>query len=58
VLIYVQVPHCCELKIEPAVTREELQHVIQKTNSSGNLVLAATFDGECNPNLGFRCLAM
>src|SRR5579863_2985569 len=38
--------------------REKLQHVVEKTNSSRDLVLSPTLNGQHNPNLGFGGLAM
>ena len=58
VLVHVQIAYCREFQIESAVSSKELQHVVEKTDSSGDLVLPATFNRERNPNLGFRGLAM
>src|SRR5437764_13315743 len=58
VLIHVKVAHCFEVQIECTVPCKQLQHVVEKTNASGDLVLTATFDRQRNPNLGFRSLAM
>ena len=58
VLIHIQVTDCCKFQIESAMARKQFQHVVKKTDSSGDFVFAATFDGERNPNLGLRGFAM
>src|ERR1700680_1320453 len=58
VLVHVQIAYRRQFQIEAAVPRKELQHVVEKTDSRGDLVLPATFNRERNPNLGFRGLAM
>jgi hypothetical protein len=45
-LVDIEVAASFELEIEPAVMREQLEHVIEKTNSSRNLIVAAAFDRE------------
>src|SRR5580700_489739 len=58
VLVHIQVANGRQLEIECAVPRKQLQHVIQKANSSRDLVPPASFYRERNPNLGLRSFAM
>src|ERR1700674_3439302 len=58
VLVHVQIAYRREFQIESAVPGKELQHVVEKTDSRGDLVLSATFNGERSPNLRFRGLAV
>jgi hypothetical protein len=44
VLIDIQIAFAGEVEVEGAVTRKELQHVIEETNAGGDFVLTATFN--------------
>jgi hypothetical protein len=58
VLIHIQVADRGEFQIESAMPRKQFHHVVEKTDSGGDFIFAATFDGERNPNLRLRGFAM
>jgi hypothetical protein len=57
-LIHIQITLGGEFQIEASVTRKQLQHVIEKTDTGGDLILPPALDGESNLNFCFRSLAM
>ena len=58
VLVDVEIAIAHQLKIESAMPREQLQHVIEEANAGGNLVSAATFDGQCECDARFGRVAL
>src|SRR5277367_605433 len=58
VLIHIEVAGGCERKVESSVPREQLKHVVEKTNSRRDLISPSAFKGERNCNVGFCCFAV
>src|ERR1700735_2912528 len=58
VLIDIKVACGCQFQIESAMPGKEFKHMVKKADSRGHFILSTTFNGERNPNLGFRGLAV
>src|SRR5208283_4708727 len=58
VLVHVEIAVRMKLQVERAVARNQLQHVIEKTDSAADLGATSTFDRQHNANVGFIGLAM
>jgi hypothetical protein len=52
-LIHVEVAIAFKFEFECAVTGEQLQHVIEEANASGDLVMTAAFNGELDGDACF-----
>ncbi len=58
VLIHIQIAPSREFQVEPAVPREQFEHMVEKTDPGGDFVLSAALNGEGNLNFRFCGLAM
>jgi hypothetical protein len=58
VLVDVEIAFRVDLQIERAVTREELEHVIQEPDAGRDRVAAASLERQRHPDLRLGCLAI
>src|SRR5260370_37878193 len=58
VLVDIEIALGLNLEVENTVTREQLQHVVEKADARLYFVPTATFDGQSQPDIGFRGRAM
>src|SRR5271165_4339509 len=58
VLVHVEIAVRLQLQVERAVARNQLQHMVEKTDSAADLGATVAFDGQRNANVGFIGLAM
>jgi hypothetical protein len=56
-LVHIQVAARAEIEIEAAMTREKLQHVIEKANAGGDVVAALAIKREADADGCFRRFA-
>src|SRR5271166_5994435 len=58
VLVHVEIAVRLQLQVERAVARNQLQHMVEKTDSAADLGATVAFDGQRDANVGFFGLAM
>jgi hypothetical protein len=58
VLIDIEIAASHDFQVESAVTREEFEHVIEETDSGGNVVFSPTLNGKGELNIGFGRFAV
>src|SRR5437763_4815402 len=58
VLVDMQIAVGLELQIESAMMGKQLQHVVEETYAGGDLIAAASLDGQGQPNLRFLAHAV